>query len=390
MTFSHKIDDLTDAVATFKSHYNDRLNALEYIHEKVNTMTDIMTKTTQKMTQLDAAAKRPMTDQKAAHTPFHSAEQHHFTQFVRKGMDMNLECKSLSADGNQGGGYLIPAASMELIRQKLTHLSVIRQLAMVTTISTDSLELLVEKSGASVGWVTETQDRAETDTPELVKIRIPTHQIYAKPKVSQKILDDAQIDVESWIAEKIAQGMASTENLAFLKGDGQGKPKGILAYDTCPLGQAQWGKIETLTTGKNGGIENPEALITLLHSLKPQYLPGASWLMSRSAAAAIRSLTDHKNGQSLWQQSLAASMPNTLLGYPVVFSDDMPELSADQGSASVIFGNFKDAYQIVDRAQVSILRDPYTAKPYVEFYATKRVGGDVVNFDAIRILNFSS
>ncbi len=245
----------------------------------------------------------------------------------------------------------------------------------------------MDKGSADVGWVSELADRAETGTPELEKVRISVHQIYAKPRASQKILDDARIDVENWLVGKVSEKMAASENAAFVNGDGDNKPKGFLSYPLVNVAAGEWGKIESVKSGADGQFVKPDVLLDAINAMKPQYLHGAVWLMSRSAMAALRKFKDDWN-QYLWQPGLAAGSPATLFGYPVVVNDEMPALIDGKESTSIVFANFHEVYQIVDRESMHVLRDPYSAKPYVEFYVTKRVGGDVINFDAIKAIQF--
>lgn len=211
---------------------------------------------------------------------------------------------------------------------------------------------------------------------------IQLHEVYAKPKVSQRMLDDAAINVESWLAGRIADKMAKTENQAFLYGDGVSKPKGILNYPTVELGSGEWGKIESLTVNL-GELKTADHLIDIFYAMRSEYLEGAYWIMPRRVAALIRKLKGEQ-GAYVWQPSLLADQPNLLMGYPVYLCDDMnPE------QEKIIFANIAKSYQIVDRSDMNVLRDPFSAKPYVEFYATKRVGGDVINFDAIKIMNLT-
>lgn len=382
------VDNLNSAFVEFKTKQDERLENMEKNQShKVSELSDVIVKTAHRLERLETAFKRPNAEMAAKLQT--SASDQNFKNYVRKGIEQGLmEQKSLSSAQDNSGGFLIPQAVTEMINAKLMDHSMMRRLSRVTSISTDTLELLLEKGDASVGWVAETADRAETDTPELAKVRIPVHQIYAKPRVSQKLLDDAFVDVEGWLSSKISENMAAVENAAFIHGDGQGKPRGILTYETCDFGHAEWGKIETVKTGEDGKITDPNCLLDAMQALKTKYLEGACWLMSRSAAAAIRKLKD-QTGAYLWQPGLTADAPNTLFGYPIVLSDDMPAVEVGKQTSSIIFGNFKEAYQIVDRANLNILRDPFSAKPYVEFYATKRVGGEVINFDALKIVAFA-
>jgi HK97 family phage major capsid protein len=194
------------------------------------------------------------------------------------------------------------------------------------------------------------------------------------------------VDIESWLAQKIAEKMTLSENTAFITGDGNGKPRGFLTYDLVGVGKGEWGKFEKITSVSKDTLIDGDVLIEAFHTLKAQYLNGATWIMARSVLAAIRKLKG-ENHQYLWQPSMIEGAPATLLGTPIVIADDMPALEEKKPAVTVAFGNFREAYQIVDRTGLHVLRDPFSAKPYVEFYATKRVGGDVINFDAIKFIH---
>jgi len=255
--------------------------------------------------------------------------------------------------------------------------SPVRAVAAVETIGSDSLELLVDKDEAGAGWVAETEARAETASPDLAKIAIPAHEIYAEPRATQKLIDDASIDVETWLAGKVAEKFARTENTAFVNGSGVGQPRGFLTY---PAGTA-WGQIEQINSGSAGAV-TADGLLDLQHALKEAHGAGAVWLANRLVLRDIRKLKD-ANGQYLWQPGLRLDGQETLLGRPIHAASDMPVAAAN--SLSVAIGDFRSGYQIVDRIGIRVLRDPFTAKPYVKFYTTKRVGGDVVDFQAIKL-----
>ena len=241
------------------------------------------------------------------------------------------------------------------------------------------------------GWTSENEERIETDSPEVKKIKIPVYELYAKPKANQHLLDDSEIDVEEWLIDKIAEKFASLEDSAFINGDGTSKPHGFLKYSSNSDENRTFGILQHFLTGAKGKfVDNDSALnilIDMVCSIKPIYVKNAKWIMSRSALSEIRKI---KNGDSLpiWAPSIADATPSTLLGYPVIIDDNMPALVNGQESTSVAFGDFSSGYQIVERQGLSILRDPYTSKPFVEFYASKRVGGDVIDFDAIKLLKF--
>lgn len=385
------IETLHQAFEEFKSTNEERLTHLEtkgknepFLDEKMNRLNATLDKAQDRLTHLETASRRPFfSDVVESNT----SEKAAFTNYVRKGIEA-FEQKALTSLNEASGGYLIPSGMLNKIHETMVIYSPLRKYARVTSISTDALELLQEKKDADVGWVAETADRPETATPELQKIRISVHQIYVKPRASQKLLDDASIDIESWLAHKIAEKMMMTENMAFVAGDGNGKPKGFLTYELTPLGKGEWGKFEAVTTKSQDNLIESDLLFEIFHALKTQFLKGAIWIMSRSAIAAIRKLKD-SNKQYLWQPSMMEGTPPTLLGCPVVIADEMPALEKDKTATAIAFGNFHEAYQIVDRAGLHILRDPFSAKPYVEFYATKRVGGDVINFDALKFIHFT-
>ncbi len=394
------LDDLARTFEEFKSTNNERLAVLEkgrsqdpLDEEKMARLEVSLENTEKRLKQMEVLLSRPAVETTRESYLGHA---HAFMEYIRKGVDHSLhgyEQKALSTTPDRDGGYLVPSGLHDRLYTTLQIASVMRSLAHVREISTSALELLIDKDMADTGWVTETEDRVETRTPELAKIRIPVYEMYAKPRATQKLLDDASVSVEDWLSQKIAQKMAVMENAAFISGDGVNKPKGILSYETDSGDAWQWGHLEEIRTGVKGDFTEGLGAINLqdiFFSLKPQYLPGSSWLMARSAQASIRKLKDTDSGRYLWEPPLSGSLTPTLLGYPVVISDDMPALIEGEASKAIVFGNFKEGYQIVDRTGIRVLRDPYSAKPYVEFYTTRRVGGDVVNFEALKVMNFSN
>lgn len=308
-----------------------------------------------------------------------------FRNYLRKGMDAGLEAlstKALSVGSDPDGGYLVTPAMSSRIVQAIFETSPMRQLASVETISTDSLDLIDDHDQAVAGWTAETGAISETSSPTLAKRNIPTHELYAQPKATQKLVDDAAIDIEAWLSGKIADIFSRKENTAFVSGNGVGQPRGILTY----AAGTSWGQIQQVNSGSSGAV-TADGLINLFYALKDAYSKRASFLMNRTVVQAVRLLKEATTNQYLWQPGLAAGAPDTLLGVPVHMATDMPAAAAN--SLSVAVGDFQAAYQIVDRKGITILRDPFTEKPFVKFYATKRVGGDVVNFDAIKLLKLA-
>jgi HK97 family phage major capsid protein len=314
---------------------------------------------------------------------------------VRKGSLDALngeERKALQAGVDSDGGYLMPTPAVGRIVKKVYETSPMRQIASVQMISGDALEGINDLDEASSGWVAETGARAETNTPQVGKYRIEAHEQYAAPKATQKLLDDGAVDVEAWLAGKVADKFSRVENAAFITGDGIGKPRGLTTYVTAATGDGAraWGQLEHVATGQAADFPaaNPgDKLFDLIGAMKPAYLQNASFLTTREVITKVRKFKEANTNAYMWQPGLSKGQPDTLLGYPVTNAQDMPALA--NNSLSLSFGDHKEGYQIVDRIGIRTLRDPYTAKPYVIFYSTKRTGGGVLNFEAIKFLKFS-
>jgi len=302
------------------------------------------------------------------------------------------ERKALSAGSDPDGGYLLPTPTVGRIVSKVYEQSVMRQIANVQPISTDALEGVVDNGDAGAGWVSETGTRSETTTPQVGKWRIEAHEMYAEPRVTQKLLDDAAVDVEMWLAGKIADKFARVEGTAFWSGTGVGQPRGLATYTTAATGDDSrtWGQFEHVKSGVNGDFHTTKAdpLQDILGAMRDQYLAAAIFVMRREVRTKLRKLKEATSDRYLWEPSLQAGQPDRLLGYPVRIDQYMPALTTD--SLSLAFGDFAEAYTIVDRLGIRTLRDPYTAKPYVKFYSTRRVGGGAVNFEAVKFLKFAS
>jgi HK97 family phage major capsid protein len=298
------------------------------------------------------------------------------------------EIKALSVGSDPDGGYVVYPDLSGRIVTRVFETSPMRAYASVQVISSDALEGLFDLNEASSGWVAETDTRAVTNTPQLGKWRIPVHELYAKPSATQKLLDDASINMEAWLASKVAEKFARDESTAFVTGNGVARPRGFLTYAN---GTTLPGTIEQFKTGANGAFaaapSGGDVLINALYGLKAQYRANATWFMNRATTTLARKLKD-SDGAYLWSPGIAAGQPASLLGYPTASFEDMP--SPATGTLSIAVGDMREAYQIVDRIGIRTLRDPYSNKPYVEFYTTKRVGGDVVNFEAIKLIDFSS
>lgn len=306
-----------------------------------------------------------------------------FKSFLRRNHASPIpmdEGKALSVAIDPSGGYTVTPAMSNMIVKRLFELDPMRALASVETISTGAIEWLVDYGEAGGGWEGESESGAETDTPTIFKKRIPVHVLYAKPRATQTLLEDSAINVEGWLADKQANRFLRIESAAFVSGDGVGKPRGFLTYGNyTTAGVDEWARVERQNIG------NPitaDGLYDLKFRLIEQYLMRASWLMNRLTVVDVLQLKDGA-GRYIWSPGLSEDKHSTLAGLDVRMSTTMPIQAAN--AMSVAIADWRESYAIVDRLGITVQRDPYTQKPYVEFYTRKRVGGDVVNFQAIKI-----
>jgi HK97 family phage major capsid protein len=304
-----------------------------------------------------------------------------------------LEGKALEVIDSAEGGYMVPPELSNRIVTRQFDTTPMRQIATVMTISSDAVEMLRDTADPAAQWISETATPSDTADNGIGRVRIPVYELYAQPKATQKLLDDATINVEDWLVNKIAAKFSRAENTAFVVGDGVTQPRGFTSYTAQTTDDASraWGVLQYVATGTNGAFasSNPaDCLFDLMYKLKAGYHPKASWIMPRAVSDLIRKFKENTTNAYIWQPGLQMGQPATLLGFPVYLGEDMPAVTT--GSFSVAFGNFEEGYTIVDRLGMQILRDPYTSAPFVKFRCTKRTGGDVVNFDAIKLLSFSA
>ncbi|WP_424966937.1 MULTISPECIES: phage major capsid protein [unclassified Dinoroseobacter] len=317
-----------------------------------------------------------------------------FDAYLRSGDDdalrgLDLEGKAMSTAVSADGGYLVDPQTADTVKAVLKSQASIRSIAQIVTVEATSYDVLVDQTEVGTGWASETANLTETDTPQIDRISIPLHELAALPKVSQRLLDDAAFDIEAWLAERIADKFARSEAAAFVTGDGQDKPRGFLDHTSIDNDVWAWGNLGYVVTGQDGEFDavNPaDAIVDLVYSLGARYRANASFVMNSKTAGVVRKIKD-ADGRFLWSDGLAAAEPARLLGYPVLISEDMPDIAAD--STAIAFGDFAAGYTIAERPDLRILRDPFSAKPHVLFYATKRVGGDVSDFAAIKLLKFA-
>ena len=308
--------------------------------------------------------------------------------YLRRGSE--IELKSFTGAVAGDGGYAVPKEIDAVIDRTLTAISPIRRIANVVRVGSAGYRKLVTTGGTPSGWASETGARAETATPSFKEISPPMGELFANPAASQAMLDDAAFDVEGWLAGEIATEFARAEGAAFVSGDGVNKPRGFLTGTPTdePDDERAFGTLQYLATGNAGAFpaSSPQdKLIDLIQSLRTPYRQGAAFVMNSATLARIRKFKT-ADGAFLWQPAMASGQPDTLLGYPVMEAEDMPDIATD--SFSIAFGNFRAGYLIAERSETSILRDPFTHKPFVHFYAVKRIGGAVTNSEAIKLLKF--
>lgn len=312
-------------------------------------------------------------------------------RYLRVGMNRLLpdEVRALSVGTDPMGGYWVKPAMSARISTIVYETSPLRQLATVETIGTDKLEVAIDDGEFGAGWVGEQEERPETSTPTLGTQVILVHELYAQPYMTQKLLDDAAVDIEAWVARKLGEKFVRVENTAFMTGDGIKRPRGLLTYPaTAPVAGSTRGWVNQYVTGSATEI-TADSLVRMPWSLKDAYLGNAAWLFKRASLASI-ALFKAEGGQYLWQMGLTGGTRglSSLVGYPFYTADDMPAVAA--GALVAAFGDFRQAYTIVDRLGMAAIRDNVTTKGYVKYYTRKRVGGDIVNFDAIALLKVST
>ena len=390
--------DFLGAFEAFKEANDDRLAEIEAKQsadvltvEKVDRINDALDRQQSQLEKMSLKAARPELGGSAA--PFNE-HKHAFDRYVRAGdagAIHRLEEKSLSAGTPADGGYLAPEETERLVTARMKDLSPVRQIASVREIGANTFRKPVSLAGATpAGWVAETGARAETDSPTLSPIDFPTMELYAMPAATQTLLDDAIVDIEQWLADEVQAEFAAQEGDAFINGNGATQPKGILSYTINPDASYVWGELGYIATGVDGALpaSHPsDVLIDLIYTVKQSYRANGRFVMNRSTVRTIRKLKDGDDNY-IWQPAQQAGAAPTLAGYPVTEAEDMPSIGS--GAHAIAFGDFARGYLIVDRVGVRVLRDPFSAKPYVLFYTTKRVGGGVQDFDAIKLLKFSA
>jgi HK97 family phage major capsid protein len=301
-----------------------------------------------------------------------------------------LELKAGLSTAPTSGGYVVPEQTERAIERRLMAGSPMREIATVRTVAAGVFRKPVSIAGVGSGWVAETAARPQTDPATLALLEFPSADLYACPAATQTLLDDALVDLDEWLAAEVEDAFAAQETEAFVNGDGTNKPRGFLDYDIVAEADQGWGEIGYVASGAVGAFATTgptDRLIDLVYAPKAQYRPNARFVMNRRTVSTVRKFKD-ADGNFIWQPAQRAGETASLLGYPLTEIETMPDVAAN--ATAIAFGDFRRGYLIVDRAGVRVLRDPYSAKPYVLFYTTRRVGGGVQDFDAIKVMKFSA
>lgn len=325
-----------------------------------------------------------------SNTGIQTHEQKAMQTYIRTGReDSTLEFKAMSGVTDANGGYLLDPVTSQSIQSVMRGAGTLRAVANVVEVSASSYDVLVDYTDIGAAWATETGSLSDTSTPQVDRISVVLHDLSALPKISQRLLDDSAFDVEGWLSSRIADKFMRAEGDAFINGDGVDKPRGILNHTIVSDVAAIWGELGYIPTGASGALDSSDpadALIDLVYALEARYRANGTFVMNSKTSSVIRKLKD-TDGRFLWAEGLASGQPARLMGYPVLVSEDMPDITTD--SMSIAFGDFKAGYTVAERPEIRLMRDPFSAKPYVIFYASKRVGGDVTDFSAIKFLKFS-
>jgi HK97 family phage major capsid protein len=380
----HPGAEMKTAIAGFmkelKGFQDDVKQALQHQEERL-TMLNQKTMTYGRPA-LSATAEVEVPHQKA------------FDAYLRSGDDdglrgLVLEGKALNTAVAAEGGYLVDPQTAEMIRSSLKSTSSIRAIANVVQVEATSFDVLIDHSDVGSGWATESGAIVESATPAIERISIPLHELSAMPKASQRLLDDSAFDVEGWLAGRIADKFSRAEAASFVGGDGVDKPTGFLTHTKVAEAFWSWGNLGYIATGVAGdfnGANPADAIVDLVYALDATYRANATFVMNSKTAGAVRKMKD-ADGRFLWSDGLAAGEPARLMGYAVLIAEDMPDIAID--AYAIAFGDFASGYTVAERPDMRVLRDPFSAKPHVLFYASKRVGGDVSDYAAIKLLKFA-
>ncbi len=365
-----------------------------FMSDFADFQTDLNTKLQQqeeRLTMLDRKSVTLSRTPLGAAADFDAPHQKAFNAYLRSGDDselrgLELEGKALSTALNSDGGYLVDPQTSASVQTVLSSTASLRAVASIVNVEASSYDVLIDHSDLGAGWASETATATETATPTVDRISIALHELSALPKASQRLLDDSAFNIEEWLSTRIADRFARAEAAAFVSGDGLDKPRGFLNHTIADDASWTWGQLGYVPSGVSASL-NADAIVDLVYALGAEYRANATFVMNSKTAGTVRKLKD-ADGRFMWADSLAAGQPARLMGYPVLVCEDMPDPAAD--SYSIAFGDFASGYTVAERPDLRVLRDPFSAKPHVLFYATKRIGGDVTDFAAIKIMKLGT
>ncbi len=392
-------DEFMRSFEAFKEANDERLAQLEeqvgtdtVTEEKVRRINRALDDQKRTLDHLLTKGLRPQIGERAS--GLSGADREHkaaFDAYMRRGDQsriVRLEEKALSAGSGPDGGYLVPQPTETEIMRRLADVSPIRAIAGVRQMTSSVYKKPFTTTGPATGWVGETAARTETTSQVLDELSFPAMELYAMPAATQTLLDDAAVDMDAWIAEEVMVAFGEQESTAFVTGDGVNKPTGFLNYANVAENSWSWGNIGYVATGTDGAFDATDpgdVLMDAIFAVRAGYRQNAHWVMNRQTQAEIRKIKD-ADGNYLWQPAVSSDAAATLLNAPIAESEDMPDIGSN--AYAIAFGDFGRGYLVVDRIGVRVLRDPFSSKPYVLFYTTKRVGGGVQDFNAIKLVKF--
>ena len=376
------------------SQIEDRKSVDNLTIEKIDRIDQSLNEAKRRLDDVVLANTRPRLGSETKQDDYRQREHKTaFRSYMRSGETQglkSLEEKAMSATSGPDGGYLVPIPAETEILRRLAVISPIRSIATVQQISTASLRKAFSYAGPSAGWVAEADPRPQTTNQQIADMTFPAMELYAMPAATQTLLDDAVVDIEQWIASEVETVFAEQEGAAFVNGTGINKPNGFLNYPKIDIGTTKWGSLNYVATGTDGAFNATlpsDIMFDLIYALRAGYRQNARFVMNRKTQAVIRKFKS-TTGEYLWEPPTNIGGQATFMNFPLVEAEDMPDVAV--GSYSIAFGDFQRGYVVVDRIGIRVLRDPYSAKPYVLFYTTKRVGGGVQDFDAIKLLKFAA
>jgi len=422
-TIKETIDALARTFETFKEKNDGRINEVKKGFDdvvrkdelkRINTAMDVLedlkkefeAKSAAHEAEILALKRAPRGDGKGEKSPEAIEYKERFEKWFRKGESRDftendlraLEGKALSVGSDPDGGFTVLPEIDQAIDATIKLVSPMRQVATIRQIGTAAYKRFINIHGTTSGWVGEAEARTSTTTPQLKEVEIPVHEIYASPVATQSLLDDSFFNIESWLSEEVNLEFAYQEGVSFISGNGLKRPRGFLTETIAANSATEtYGTIGYIATGASGAfastaagppiVQGGDVFHDVVQALKSGYRANAQWLANRRTVAKVRQLKD-LYANYIWQPGLQAGQPSSLVGYPVVDMEDMPDIASN--SYSIAFGDWKRAYTIVDRIGTRVLRDPYTSKPNVIFYTTKRVGGKTTMHEAIKLLKFAA